>query len=88
MKTGNVLLGIVAGAAAGLAAGVLFAPKRGADTRQQIADRSNDYINVSKNRLNDMVNSVSHSLDNLKSKTMGKKKHAQAEMNGDDKIIY
>lgn len=88
MKTGNVLLGIVAGAAAGLAAGVLFAPKRGADTRQQIADRSNDYINVSKNRLNDMVNSVSSSLDNLKSKTMGKSKHAHAEMNGDDKIIY
>lgn len=88
MKTGQILLGVLSGAVAGAALGILFAPKKGMDTRQQIADRSNDYITGSKNRINDMVNNVSSSLEDIKSKAMNKNKKIQSEMNGDDKIIY
>lgn len=88
MKAGKILLGVLSGAAAGAAVGMLFAPKKGSDTRQRIADRSNDYVNGTKSKFNNMMGNVSHSFDSLKSKTMGKAKKLQPEMNGDDKIIY
>lgn len=88
MKAGKILLGVLSGAAAGAAVGMLFAPKKGADTRQKIADRSNEYLNGTKTKLNSMVGNVSHSFDSLKTKTMRKSKNLQPEMNGDDKIIY
>lgn len=88
MKAGKILLGVLSGAAAGAALGVLFAPRKGVDTRQEISDKSNDYINGSKNRINDVVNNVSSSFEKLKSKAIKKNKKIQSEMNGDDKIIY
>ena len=42
MNTGKVLLGIVAGAAAGAILGLLFAPARGEMTRKRIARKSED----------------------------------------------
>lgn len=88
MKAGKILLGILSGAAAGVAAGMLFAPKKGSDTRQRIADRSNEYMNGTRTRFNNMAGSVSHTIDSVKSRTIGKAKRMQPEMNGDDKIIY
>lgn len=88
MKARKILLGVLSGVAAGAALGVLFAPRKGVDTRQEISDKSNDYITGSKNRINDVVNNVSSSFETLKSKALKKNKKLQSEMNGDDKIIY
>lgn len=88
MKAGKILIGVLSGAAAGVAAGMLFAPKKGADTRQRIADRSNEYVSDTKHRFNDILDNVSHTFDSVKSRTMSKTKKMQPEMNGDEKIIY
>ena len=37
MKVGKLIVGLVSGAVAGAAAGLLFAPKKGSETRKEIA---------------------------------------------------
>lgn len=88
MKAGKILLGIISGAAAGAVAGILFAPKKGKDTRKNIADRSNEYMYETKSKLNDLSDNLSHRYDSVKSKVRGKSKNLEAKMDGDDKIIY
>jgi gas vesicle protein len=88
MKTGKILLGIISGAAAGALAGILFAPKRGKDTRKTIADRSNEYMYETKNKFNDITDNLSHKYETARSKVQGKSKMMKAKMDGDDKIIY
>ena len=88
MRTGKIVLGVVSGALAGAALGMLFAPKKGADTRRSIADRSNQYVNGTRTRINELMNDVSHKFDSVKNRTMGKKREMHAQMYGDEKIIY
>ena len=88
MKAGKVLLGVISGAAAGAAVGMLFAPKKGSDTRKQIADRSNEYVNGTKSRFSGMVDDVSHKFDSVKSQAIGKTKKTKAKIDEDEKIVY
>lgn len=88
MKAGKVLLGILSGAVAGVAAGMLFAPKKGSETRKEIADRSNEYMYGTKNKFNDLADNVSHRYDSVKSKIKRKNAMDEAGVEGDDKIIY
>lgn len=88
MKAGKILLGILSGAAAGAAVGMLFAPKKGTETRKRIADRSNEYMYETKSKFNDLADNLSHKYDTVKSKVRSKSKNMEAKMDGDDKIIY
>ncbi|MGB7784972.1 MAG: YtxH domain-containing protein [Salinimicrobium sp.] len=88
MKAGKVIAGILSGAAIGAVAGMLFAPKKGKDTRKQIADRSNEYMYDTKSKFNDLADNLSHQYDSVKSKMRGKSHKVSAKMDGDDKIIY
>jgi gas vesicle protein len=45
-------IGLLVGAVAGLAVGILFAPKPGSETRQMIRERAVDVANRAKDRLN------------------------------------
>lgn len=88
MKAGKILLGVLSGAAAGVALGMLFAPKKGTDTRKSIADRSNEYMYGAKSKYNDLADNLSHKYGSVKSKVQGKSKDFENKMDGDNKIIY
>ncbi|RYG03473.1 MAG: YtxH domain-containing protein [Chitinophagaceae bacterium] len=63
MSTGKVLLGVLAGVAAGAALGILFAPEKGADTRKKIASKSDDYVDNLKGKFNDFLATVTEKFD-------------------------
>jgi gas vesicle protein len=44
-QSGNVILGTLVGAAVGFAAGILLAPAKGSETREQLAERGEDLKN-------------------------------------------
>lgn len=49
---GKVLLGVLAGAAAGIVTGVLIAPASGKETRDTIADKSEELLDGVKDLIN------------------------------------
>ena len=46
MSSGKVLLGLLAGVAAGALLGILFAPDKGAVTRKKITKKSDEYADA------------------------------------------
>lgn len=88
MKTGKFLAGILSGAAIGAIAGILFAPKKGTETRKNITEKGNEYMYGAKSKYNDLADNLSHRYDTVKSKVRGKSKKLETNMDGDDKIIY
>lgn len=63
-----MLIGVVTGALAGAAAGILLAPKKGKDTRKDISKKSNNYVNDAKDKLEGAKHSIEHKLEALKSR--------------------
>lgn len=55
MKSGNVLLGVAVGAAAGAILGMLFAPAKGSATRKRIARKGTEYAEDVKEKVIDAV---------------------------------
>ena len=62
----KVLLGLLAGAAIGAIAGILFAPDKGSETRKKIAKNSNEMGETLKSSFNDFVDSVKDKYRNAK----------------------
>lgn len=69
MKSGKMLVGLLSGAAVGAAVGLLFAPKKGTETRRAISKTGDDYLQGAKRNINDFSDSLSHKVEALKSKT-------------------
>jgi gas vesicle protein len=59
MNSGKVLLGVLAGAAVGALAGILFAPDKGSRTRKQIVDKSEDYADGLIEKFEEMTSTLS-----------------------------
>lgn len=68
MKTEKTIIGILAGVAVGALIGVLFAPDKGANTRQKIAKKSASAKDDLKGKLDTITNSLSEKYNSLVNK--------------------
>ncbi|AYN03093.1 MULTISPECIES: YtxH domain-containing protein [unclassified Flavobacterium] len=80
MKTSNTILGIIGAAAAGALLGVLFAPDKGSKTRQKIADKSKDYKDEIKGKLENIASTISTNGKDLMNQGKAKYNNAKAEV--------
>ena len=66
MSSGKLVLGLLAGVAAGALAGILFAPAKGSRTRRRIMKKGEDYADVLKEKFNDLLESVTEKMEKVK----------------------
>ena len=66
MSSGKVLLGVLAGVAAGAVLGILFAPHKGKVTRKKIIRHGEDYAENLKEQFNQFLDSVTEKYDKAK----------------------
>lgn len=81
MSTGKVVLGTMAGLAIGGILGILFAPEKGAVTRQKILDTGNDYADDLKSKYDDFADTISEKLQSAKEFAMEMAEDGKAEFN-------
>ncbi len=65
MNAGKLLLGVLAGVAAGALLGVLFAPDKGSETRKKITKKGEDYADSLKDKFNEFVGVISEKFDKI-----------------------
>jgi gas vesicle protein len=58
MSTGKVLLGLMAGFAAGALVGVLLAPEKGSETRKKLAKLGEGYADDLNDKFNELKDSI------------------------------
>jgi len=79
MDSGKVLLGVLAGLAAGAVIGILFAPDKGSVTRQKVYDKGDEYAEELKDKFNDFVENMSQKCEEA---LRGHKEEAQPVESG------
>jgi len=62
MKSGKLVLGVLAGLAAGAALGILFAPDKGKNSRKKITRKSEDILDDMKDKMNHLLDSAATKL--------------------------
>jgi gas vesicle protein len=85
MSSGKVLLGVVAGVAAGTVLGMLLAPAKGSTTRKRIARTGSDYAEEAKDKFNEYIDAVTEEYDTVKEGAkdlVGKGKEKAASVTG------
>jgi gas vesicle protein len=65
MKTDKVVLGILGGVAAGALLGILFAPEKGTKTRKRVMDKSNDYADELKDKLETLLGTMTNKYEKI-----------------------
>ena len=66
MSSGKVVLGLLAGIAAGALAGILFAPAKGSKTRKRILKKGEDYVEDITEKFNDLLKTVTEKVEKVK----------------------
>lgn len=63
MSSGKVLLGVLAGVAAGALIGILFAPDKGTETRRKIVKKGEDYMDEMKDKFNGLMDDLTKKMN-------------------------
>jgi gas vesicle protein len=66
MKSGKLVLGVLAGLAAGATLGVLFAPARGKSTRKKISRKAHQYADDIRDKSHEFTDSMSQKYQAVK----------------------
>jgi len=66
MSSGKVLLGVLAGVAAGALLGVLFAPDKGTVTRKAISKKAEDYAEALRKKFDEFLDSINEKFESEK----------------------
>jgi gas vesicle protein len=83
MGSGKVLASVLAGAAAGVVLGILFAPDKGTETRRKIAEKGSDVAGSVKDKYNEFADVVSDKYDAAKDKFVNQAKEKANAMKND-----
>lgn len=70
MNAIKVTLGVFAGIAVGALAGILFAPAKGSSTRRKIINRGEEYSDELKEKLEDLIDTITEQYDDTKKSTL------------------
>ncbi|HEY6503716.1 MAG TPA: YtxH domain-containing protein [Chitinophagaceae bacterium] len=70
MSSGKVLVGVLAGVAAGAVLGILFAPDKGSATRNKIAKKSKGYAGDLEDKFNELIDSITKKFETVKDETI------------------
>ena len=65
MKADKIILGVLGGVAVGALLGVLFAPEKGDKTRKKIIDKSNDYADELKDKLDTLLGTINRKYEKI-----------------------
>lgn len=70
MSTGKVLMGILAGIAAGATLGVLLAPDNGSATRKKITSKGDAYVEELENKFNEFLNGITKKFESVRNESV------------------
>jgi len=79
MNSGKVVLGVLAGLAAGALLGILFAPDKGSDTRKKISKQGEDYVDEVKEKIEEFLDSISQKFEKVKEEVTDFAEQAKAK---------
>lgn len=65
MKADKIILGVLGGIAVGALLGVLFAPEKGDKTRKKIVNKSNDYADELKDKLDALLGTINKKYEKI-----------------------
>jgi gas vesicle protein len=91
MKADKIILGVLGGVAVGALLGVLFAPEKGDKTRTKIMDKSNNYADELKEKLDTLLGSITKKYEKIwnEGETLlaeGKSKFYDAKKEGENLV--
>ncbi len=66
MRTQKIIIGVLAGLAAGAMIGVLFAPDKGSVVRGKISKKGEDYLDSIKGSIDSLFDGISTKVKNVK----------------------
>ncbi|MFA7081247.1 MAG: YtxH domain-containing protein [Bacteroidales bacterium] len=80
MDTGKIVLGALAGLAAGAVLGILFAPEKGSTTRKNIRRKGEDSVDAIKDKFSEFVDNVAEKFDRVKEEAQNIGKDAKEKI--------